>query len=84
MALNIKNAEAHRLAQELAQETGASLTDAVTDALRERLAEVRRTPEGDVLDAEVAEIQAFVASLPDRDGRSDEEILGYDDFGLPA
>jgi antitoxin VapB len=84
MALNIKNAEAHRLARELAQETGASLTDAVTDALRERLAHVRRTPGGDLLDAEVAEIQAFVASLPDRDRRSDEEILGYDAFGLPA
>jgi hypothetical protein len=56
----------------------------VTDALRGRLAQVRRTPEGDLLDAEVAEIQAFVASLPDRDGRSDEAILGYDDFGLPV
>jgi len=67
----------------LAEETGASLTEAVTEALRERLAAVRVTPTGDLLDAEVAEIQAFVASLPDRDGRSDEEIMGYDEFGLP-
>jgi len=36
---------------------------AVTDALRERLTEVRRTPGGDLLDAEVAALQAFVASL---------------------
>lgn len=67
----------------MAEETGASLTEAVTEALRERLAAVRVTPTGDLLDAEVAEIQAFVASLPDRDGRSDEEIMGYDEFGLP-
>lgn len=71
-------------AQELADETGASLTEAVTEALRERLATVRVAPAGDLLDAEVAEIQAFVASLPDRDPRSAEEILGYDDFGLPG
>lgn len=83
MALNIKNAEAHRLAQELADATGASLTEAVTEAIRLRLAGVRAASDGDRLDAEVAEIQAFVASLPDRDARSAEEILGYDAFGLP-
>lgn len=83
MALNIKNPEAHRLAQELADATGASLTEAVTEAIRLRLAEVRPALGGDLLDAGVAEIQAFVASLPDRDHRSAEEILGYDAFGLP-
>jgi hypothetical protein len=34
--------------------------------------------------AEVAELQAFVASLPDRDGRTADEILGYDDSASPA
>lgn len=83
MALNIKNDETHRLAQELARETGETLTEAVTGALRQRLALVRQTPEGDLMDAEVAEIQAFVHALPDRDPRAPDEILGYDDFGLP-
>lgn len=83
MALNIKNDETHRLAQELAQETGETLTEAVTGALRQRLALVRQTPEGDLMCAEVAEIQAFVHALPDRDPRTPDEILGYDDFGLP-
>ncbi|NJD19729.1 MAG: PSK operon transcription factor [Gemmatimonadetes bacterium] len=83
MALNIKNAEAHRLAQALADATGVSLTEAVTDALRLRLAAVRTPGEGDLMGAEVAEIQAFVASLPDRDTRSADEIVGYDAFGLP-
>jgi len=36
MGLNIKNDEAHRLAQEIASLTGESLTTAVTEALRER------------------------------------------------
>ena len=84
MALNIKNPEAHRLAQELAAATGESLTEAVTTALRARLEAVQREHAGGQAHGQVAEIQAFVASLPDLDARSAEEILGYDDFGLPS
>jgi antitoxin VapB len=36
MRLNVKDPEAHRLAQTIAQETGETLTRAVTEALRER------------------------------------------------
>jgi len=84
MALNIKNAEAHHLAQELAEETGESLTEAVTVSLRERLASVRVGRKSTAMAAAVAEIQEFVAALPDRDTRTADEILGYDDHGLPA
>ena len=42
MALNIKDEQAHQLAQELAAETGESMTKAVTEAIRERLQRVRR------------------------------------------
>ena len=41
MSLNIKNKEAHNLAQELAKLTGESMTEAVTEAVRERLKRVR-------------------------------------------
>lgn len=80
-ALNIKNPETDRLAHELAEET---ITEAVTVALKDRLSAVRRKRERAHLRAEVADLQAFVASLPDRDGRSAEEVLGYDEFGLPG
>lgn len=40
--LNIKNPEAHKLAQQLARETGASMTCAVIQALRDRLQRVRK------------------------------------------
>lgn len=33
--------------------------------------------------AEIEDLQVFVAGLPDRDGRSAEDILGYDVRGLP-
>jgi antitoxin VapB len=41
MSLNIKNEEAHRLAQELAALTGESMAAAVTEAVRERLERVK-------------------------------------------
>ena len=84
MSLNIKNPEAHRLAKELAERTGESLTKAVTVALRERLSGLRRQAQPEGLMAAVAEIQDFVGALPDRDCRSADEILGYDDHGLPS
>ncbi len=85
MALNIKSDEAHRLAKELAQATGTTLTDAVTEALRHRVrSAVDRGAEDEaLLLAEIEEIQQLVASLPDRDTRTPEEILGYDALGLP-
>lgn len=84
MSLNIKNPEAHRLAKELAEHTGESLTQAVTIALRERLSDLRTQEQPGGLVAAVAEIQEFVGALPDRDRRSADEILGYDDHGLPS
>lgn len=84
MALNIKNTETHQLAHQLAEETGETLTQAVTTAVRERLASVRRKDRRQEVLASVRDIQAFVQSLPDRDERTPEEILGYDEFGLPG
>ena len=84
MSLNIKNPEAHRLAKELAERTGESLTKAVTVALRERLSGLRRQAQPGDRMAAVTEIQDFVRALPNRDCRSAEEILGYDDHGLPS
>ena len=48
VALNIKDKETHRLAQELARRTGETLTLAVTIAIKERLErqEKRRAQEG--------------------------------------
>ena len=84
MALSIKDPEADRLARELAAATGESLTEAVTKALRERL----RVVQGDNrTDAEyLADIQKIVADYNRRpvvDSRSPDEIIGYDENGLP-
>jgi len=83
MALNIKNEETHRLAKALAEETGETLTEAVTVAVRERLESLYRKHRRQEVVRSVQQIQAFVQSLPDLDQRSAEDILGYDEFGLP-
>jgi antitoxin VapB len=83
MHLNIKNDEAHWLATELAQLTGESLTLAVTLALRERLARERRRRNTDNVAARLMKIGSRYAALPGS-GRGPEEILGYDEYGLPT
>ncbi|MBR1210694.1 type II toxin-antitoxin system VapB family antitoxin [Bradyrhizobium sp. JYMT SZCCT0180] len=83
MHLNIKNDEAHKLAAELAKLTGESLTSAVTLALRERLAREQRRRRTDSIAARLMKIGSQFAKLPDT-GRSPDEILGYDDHGLPT
>lgn len=83
MALSIKDPETDRLARALALATGESLTEAIRRALEERLArETRRSRRG--FDAEIRRIQECVARLPVIDPRSAEEILGYDEHGLPS
>jgi len=83
MALNIRNLEAEQLASELAGATGETKTEAVTKALRERLLRVRRERTNRRLTDELKEIAEHCASLPVLDGRRAEEIIGYDEHGLP-
>ena len=83
MALNIKNPITERLAHELAAASGTSLTEAVTVALRERLALVRGAARSRPL-PDVSDLQALVRAQPDLDHRTADEILGYDDRGLPV
>ncbi|HWJ98061.1 MAG TPA: type II toxin-antitoxin system VapB family antitoxin [Acidimicrobiales bacterium] len=82
MALSIKSDEADRLARELVQLTGETLTDAVTEALRERVQ--RKRPEPKDPHAVLARLQAEFAANRTDDKRTDDEILGYDEFGLPS
>ena len=85
MALSIKSTEAERLARQLAAATGESLTVAITIALRERLArEERKRRNNQSLAAELMEIGRHCSSLPVLDPRSSDEILGYDENGLPS
>ena len=84
MALNIRNAEVERLARRIAELTGESKTAAVAQALRERLERLQSVRSGRRLADELEEIARRYAALPVLDTRTDDEILGYDDNGLPG
>jgi antitoxin VapB len=80
MALSIKSERADRLARELAALTGETITEAVEASLAARIERERqRRGRRDLSDI----IERFRA-LPVIDDRTPEEILGYDDRGLPA
>jgi antitoxin VapB len=83
MALNIRNPETEKLAEALAKLTGETKTEAVTQALRDRLARLRRERTRRRLADELDEIATHCARLPVLDPRTPEEILGYDEHGLP-
>jgi antitoxin VapB len=83
MALNIRNPETEQLATDLAKLTGETKTEAVTKALHERFERVKRRQSRRRLADELDEIAYHCAALPVLDPRSDGEILGYDEHGLP-
>ncbi len=83
MALNIRNAEAARLAEQVVALTGETKTTAVILALRERLERLERAPGRPRLADELDAIARHSSRLPLLDPRSSNEILGYDSNGLP-
>lgn len=84
MHLNIKNHQAHDLAQELAALTGESLTAAVTAALRAQLAREKRLRSGARVAAQLMEIGRRYAALPEGVAQHPETLIGYDENGLPT
>ncbi|HKP74629.1 MAG TPA: type II toxin-antitoxin system VapB family antitoxin [Longimicrobiaceae bacterium] len=84
MALNIKHPEADRLARTLARATGESLTEAVLTAIKERLQ--RETGRGDTeaVRRNIRTIQQRYAAKHMVDTRTADEIIGYDEHGLPT
>ena len=84
MSLNIKNPATVALVDELARRRGISKTAAIHEALTERL---HRLGYGSVaqerLLADMRVIRERLASLPELDSRSDEDIIGYDEHGIP-
>lgn len=81
MALNIKDPETDRLARELSAATGESITVATRQAIKERLERIRRRP---AQGQDLSDIISRGRARRNLDDRTDEEILGYDEDGLPT
>jgi antitoxin VapB len=82
--LNIKDPKVHRLARKLAALTGESLSKAVRLAVHERLErERRRRRQAGSADRLMA-IGRRCAARPVLASRPADELLGYDEAGLPS
>jgi antitoxin VapB len=81
MSLNIKDPEAHRLAQAIAQTTGETMTRVVTEALRERYARLEQRK----AKASVEELRAIAARAAAhvKGAYLDHADELYDERGLP-
>jgi antitoxin VapB len=83
MALSIKDPETERLAKSLAQLTGETITTATRRAIEERLRRVGGPSRKAALLEDMAEIRRRWSEMSVVDHRTPEEILGYDEHGLP-
>ena len=85
MALNIRDPEVRRLAREVAEMTGETMTNAVKQALRDRLDRLKaeRKPGRGERAALLMEFGRRFSQLPVEDPRPVDEILDYDENGLP-
>ena len=83
MPLSIKNETTDRLARQVADETGESITEAIQKSLEERWERLKARRRSRVLVRQVEDILSRVDAMPTLDTRSPDEILGYDENGLP-
>ena len=87
--LHIDDPKAAELAEKLAERTGESVSAAVVHALEERL---QRKPvrhqetveEREARKVRILEILERMHKLPILDYRSADELVGYDEDGLPS
>ena len=84
MPISIKNEQTELLARKLAELTGESLTEAVRAAVAERYDRLRRARSGRSLADELNAIALRCAKRPVISQLSDDEILGYDESGVPT
>lgn len=84
MALSIKDPETEKLARALAARTGETITIATRRALEERLKRTGLQAKKAALIEDMEAMQRRLSALPVPDHRSPDDIIGYDENGLPT
>jgi antitoxin VapB len=87
MALSIKNMEVEQLARELARRRRVSVTEAIRQSLEREVARERLVPREETSDLyqRLLAISESAGQIPKRENAmTDDEILGYDEFGIPT
>jgi antitoxin VapB len=84
MPISIKNDQTEQLARKLAELTGESLTEALRVSVEERYDRLRRDRSRRSLADELNAIAVRCSKRPIVSQLSDDEILGYDESGIPS
>jgi antitoxin VapB len=84
MPLQVRSRQAEDLADDaLAKQVGETQLEAVPPALPECIERVRQTYSTRRLVDELDKIAVHCATLPVQDARCADQIVGYDDHGVP-
>lgn len=84
MAILIKDPETDRIVRELAARTGRTITDAVKTAAEHELAGLPPR-KGRIDRAKIEKLLAEIDAMPKiNNDLSDDEIIGYDEDGVPS
>ena len=81
--MNIKDEEIDRLAREVAERAGEGPTEAIRIALQERLQRLTVRQGAATQREKLYEILRRVDALPRKTDLTDDEILDYDEQGIP-
>lgn len=84
MALSIKDRETELLARKLAERTGETITVATRRALEERLQRTGSDAHKAALLEDLEAIRRRWSAQPVLDDRTPDEIIGYDENGIPS
>lgn len=86
MGLSIKNEDVERMIRDLAARRGVSMTEALRQLLVEDEARAAAAREAEIAErkAAILEIQRQFAAMPRVSDMTDDEILGYDELGIPS
>lgn len=85
MALSIRHDETEELVRSYAHQKGITMTAAINAAMKQAIANDRSLRDAEVARrmAAMMDSQREFAKLPIIDDRTPDEILGYDEYGLP-
>ena len=84
MPVSIKNPQTETISRKLADLTGETLTEAIRVAVEERYERLRRARSGRSLADELNTIALRCAGMPILSELSGDEVLEYDEFGVPS
>ncbi len=84
MALSIKDRETELLARRLAERTGETITMATKRALEERLRRTGSDARKAALLEDMEAMRRRLGALSVLDDRTPDEIVGYDENGVPG